>query len=181
MSESILCPWCEAEIIWDEELGSEKTCPHCLNELGDYRSIEFNFERDEQNDAALAAGVNSGKTAGENHRQEEKNQADESEIKGFVDVLQEDPELLAYEEAVENFLVKQDETPECGQCREYMVFAGEHTVPVGHFTPFTPQGSRRGFLEAPFTLNMYLCPACFHTTFALNEQSRMQVMESIKK
>jgi len=34
-----ICPWCQSEIVWDEEFGPEKTCPHCYNELSDYRTI----------------------------------------------------------------------------------------------------------------------------------------------
>lgn len=34
-----VCPWCQSEIVWDEEFGPEKTCPHCYNELTDYRTL----------------------------------------------------------------------------------------------------------------------------------------------
>jgi len=42
-----ICPWCQTEIVWDEEIGPEETCPNCFNELGDYRSLHVRLEGDE--------------------------------------------------------------------------------------------------------------------------------------
>jgi hypothetical protein len=36
-----ICPWCDAEIVWDEEIGPEEMCPHCFNDLGNYRSVSL--------------------------------------------------------------------------------------------------------------------------------------------
>jgi len=42
--ETQVCPWCQTEIVWDPEIGPEEVCPHCLNELGDYRSVSLKVE-----------------------------------------------------------------------------------------------------------------------------------------
>ncbi|GAA3402607.1 hypothetical protein ACFFNY_04715 [Paenibacillus hodogayensis] len=42
-----VCPWCQTEIVWDEEIGPEDSCPHCFNELNDYRSLRVHLEGDE--------------------------------------------------------------------------------------------------------------------------------------
>lgn len=34
-----ICPWCNMEIIWDEELGPEEECPYCHNDLKGYSDI----------------------------------------------------------------------------------------------------------------------------------------------
>ncbi len=47
MTESTVCPWCQTEIVWDEELGPEKHCPHCDNELEGYRTISLNLDDEE--------------------------------------------------------------------------------------------------------------------------------------
>ena len=44
MSDTQICPWCHMEIVWDEELGPEKECPHCYNELDDYRTLSVELE-----------------------------------------------------------------------------------------------------------------------------------------
>lgn len=47
MTTSAVCPWCQTEIVWDEELGPEEVCPYCENELGDYRTIDVELEQNE--------------------------------------------------------------------------------------------------------------------------------------
>lgn len=41
MALTQICPWCNTEIVWDEEIGPETECPHCYNELTDYRTVTF--------------------------------------------------------------------------------------------------------------------------------------------
>ena len=49
-----VCPWCESDIIWDPEIGPEKFCPHCDNEISGYRTLEidaqFAEEEEEESD-----------------------------------------------------------------------------------------------------------------------------------
>ncbi len=44
-NEEIVCPWCQTEIVWDPEIGPEDECPHCFNELNDYRSIDLKVKQ----------------------------------------------------------------------------------------------------------------------------------------
>lgn len=46
MTQQQVCPWCQSEITWDEELGPETTCPHCYNELAEYRTVTVPLKRD---------------------------------------------------------------------------------------------------------------------------------------
>lgn len=39
--ETTICPWCQTEIVWDEELGPEEECPYCHNELKGYRTLSI--------------------------------------------------------------------------------------------------------------------------------------------
>lgn len=62
---SQICPWCQTEIVWDPEFGKEDYCPHCANELKDYRtmSIDLEVEDDEMNDNLLSASYEEGAEA----------------------------------------------------------------------------------------------------------------------
>ncbi|WP_152381020.1 hypothetical protein [Paenibacillus brasilensis] len=48
--EMTICPWCNMEIIWDEELGPEEECPYCHNDLKGYSDI--NDDEDESESAS---------------------------------------------------------------------------------------------------------------------------------
>ncbi|WP_199615601.1 hypothetical protein [Paenibacillus alkalitolerans] len=45
-----ICPWCQMEIVWDDEFGPESNCPHCYNELGEYRTLSIPVKRNERGD-----------------------------------------------------------------------------------------------------------------------------------
>ncbi|MDN4083917.1 MULTISPECIES: hypothetical protein [Paenibacillus] len=45
--EMTICPWCNMEIIWDEELGPEEECPYCHNDLKGYSDIADDEEESE--------------------------------------------------------------------------------------------------------------------------------------
>lgn len=44
MNEKQVCPWCQMEIVWDPVIGPEEECPHCLNELKDYRTLTLDVD-----------------------------------------------------------------------------------------------------------------------------------------
>lgn len=48
MSEIQICPWCQMEIVWDDEFGPEEECPHCLNELKDYRTLTIDLQEEDE-------------------------------------------------------------------------------------------------------------------------------------
>lgn len=49
-----ICPWCDTEIVWDEEIGPEDECPHCNNELKGYRTIQIELDEYTDNEQELA-------------------------------------------------------------------------------------------------------------------------------
>lgn len=48
--EPTICPWCDTEIVWDEEIGPEEECPHCNNELKGYRTLQLQIDPPTDND-----------------------------------------------------------------------------------------------------------------------------------
>ncbi|MET3208639.1 UNVERIFIED_CONTAM: Zn finger protein HypA/HybF involved in hydrogenase expression [Paenibacillus sp. PvR008] len=46
-----ICPWCNMEIIWDEELGPEEECPYCHNDLKGYSDITDDEDETESDSA----------------------------------------------------------------------------------------------------------------------------------
>ena len=46
MSEKQVCPWCQNEIIWEGEPGTE--CPYCFNDLTDYRTLVVDLDREDE-------------------------------------------------------------------------------------------------------------------------------------
>ena len=51
MKDVEICPWCQTEIVWDEEEGPGTECPNCFNELGDYRTLTVELEGIESGEA----------------------------------------------------------------------------------------------------------------------------------
>ena len=115
------------EITWDEELGPEANCPHCYNELTEYRTVSVPLRKD----AAIAFDEES------------------------------DDDWHRYTRAAEQYLDMQEEVPECPQCQEYMVHAGEQLVSVAAFAPKMPSPQLPPFLTAPFRLDVFVCAHCF--------------------
>lgn len=97
-----VCPWCQTEIVWDPEIGPEEECPHCYNELSDYRSIRLGADEEDGDEPAeeveLAAGPDD-----------------------FLDWEEDAGYTNEYAEAVQNVLDTQEEAPECSACRELML------------------------------------------------------------
>lgn len=189
--ETTICPWCQTEIVWDEELGPEEECPHCHNELKGYRTInitlgpeEEEFE-DEENDHPF---------------HDRKHPLDEDDEDADGEPLWEDAgdahlgavrrveaftasggDLLKYETGVEKLLDAQDEVPECPHCREYMVYAGKQKLVSqdGGFEAAVPTGGNRPLLSGDAELNVYVCSACFHVSRFLDESSRIAMIRTI--
>lgn len=173
---SQICPWCETPITWDEEIGPEEACPHCFNELDGYRSIQFKVDTG-RNDADGA----SKRTAGYEPDDEDWDDAEDAddafpaeELDG--DFAAEDEELRNYEEAVEGYLDVQEEIHECISCREDMVLTGQNKLDASTFVPFVPAG-KASFLQAPFAVNVYVCPGCFRVEYSLSDEDRVRTIQ----
>lgn len=167
-----ICPWCQTEIVWDEETGPEDSCPHCLNELGEYRSVQVKLETPDRGSETKAA----------------QSVDDSSDEPGEIEGLFEAPDLLdtfefdddshglaGFEEAVEPYIDEIDAL-ECVHCKEFMVFAGEQQIKAEQFAAFIPNGVKEPFLKAPYTMQVHVCAACFQISFRLSEEDRMSIM-----
>lgn len=157
--QQTVCPWCHTEIVWDPELGPEKECPHCYNELNDYRSVSFSYTVDEDED-----GI----------EEEPRYASDPGEDDS------EEPVRDEYDENVELTLQQQDEAPACPHCRELMLFAGIRTVSEAAFASEAPAALKRPFLTAPFRERLFLCPACFLLSAFLADEDRNAVIRAMK-
>ncbi|AWB43948.1 hypothetical protein DCC85_06745 [Paenibacillus sp. CAA11] len=170
--ENTICPWCQTEIVWDEEIGPEEECPHCNNELKGYRTISVTIDSEEE--------------AEEEAREEEayssssywdEDDATNLKVAGALEAyLPEGTDLLAYESAVEKIMDAQDQVPECPHCREYMLFTGTQSVQEQGFKSVIPGGFKLPLLDAPFKMNVYVCSSCFHVSSFLSEDDRLRLV-----
>ncbi|OUM95397.1 MAG: hypothetical protein A9Z00_08615 [Thermobacillus sp. ZCTH02-B1] len=170
MEHTTICPWCQTEIAWDEETGEENICPYCENELGDYRTISVELERNE----GLADEGEGGeqKSADSEDRGDRGRFAGDSDLEGFRPV---NLRLIALAGKLEKILIEQLEVPECPSCREYMIEAGTQTVGAEGWQPTVPPALKRALLPAPFRLIWYVCPNChqMHTLLAPEDRERL--------
>jgi hypothetical protein len=128
-----ICPWCDAEIVWDEETGPEDSCPHCLNDLGDYRSVSLD-------------GIADDEEVIDEHNEDEM---------PHVVKMETSTELLEYARSV---LVEQEEWLLCGHCEEAMLHIGTQTVETALFKPRKVKG--KVVLQPPFSYEVFVCPNC---------------------
>lgn len=177
--EPTVCPWCQSEIVWDEEIGPEETCPHCANELKGYRTLSIPLGKDEDEDE-LDEDFDSS------------DQEEEGRIPGSfwppeteslsslrtIDKYGEDVDVYAFEESVEKLLDEQEEAPECIHCREYMLLAGTQRVEEG-FAPVMPGLIKGALLKPPFDLKVYICPGCFQVHASLAEDDRLRLIRGL--
>ncbi|XEC93467.1 hypothetical protein AB6A23_19150 [Paenibacillus tarimensis] len=163
--QPVICPWCDSEIVWDEEFGPEEYCPHCDNELKGYRSVSLNLGRNGESDGIEFE--------------------DDEETSGFTDDEQEgyrntDLTLLALEEKVERILNGQEEVPECPSCREYMLESGRQTITAEHgYEASVPEALGTSVLPTPFQLVWYVCPACCQMQNRLSMKDRDEMMKRL--
>lgn len=177
--ETTVCPWCQTEIVWDEELGPEEECPHCQNELNEYRTLNIGLEED---DEELEPEVITS------------HEEDELSITPFwerdvtratptiraLDKYETSHDLMNYEEMVEKVLDEQEEVPECPHCHEYMLLAGQQVTDTG-FQPTVVKALQSPILSTPFTVDVYICTGCFHVQTTLSEEDRLRLVQGLSK
>lgn len=173
--ETTVCPWCQTEIVWDEELGPEEECPYCHNELKGYRTLnialgsteEYEEEEDETSDTDFGLW-------------EEDSEGHLNAIRRLEAFAANGGDLLAYESGVEKILDGQEEVPECPHCREYMMFAGTEEMGAT-FTPIQPEGLKKTPLQQKAKLNVFVCTACFHVGKFLSEDDRNELIRTVSE
>ncbi|MDQ0087178.1 DNA-directed RNA polymerase subunit RPC12/RpoP [Paenibacillus anaericanus] len=169
--ETTICPWCQTEIVWDEELGPEEECPYCHNELKGYRTLNIDLDSDIEDEEE-------GNKGGQPFWEEENEEQLESSRR--LDVFAaggRNP--LVYESGVETLLNGQDEVPECPHCREYMLFTGKQSLAHGDFEGVVPEGLKNPLVLDNAKLNVYVCSACFHVSRFLSEDDRNALIQTI--
>lgn len=157
-----VCPWCQTEIVWDPEIGPEETCPHCFNELGEYRSIRLEIGKSGQKDG-----------------RDEDYEEEEDEEDYFDEDLETDS-LDAYEEGAQRVLDTQEEAPECPSCRSFMLLAGTQSA-APSFVPFVHETVKEPIVKADYSAQVYVCPSCFRVETILSEKDRLSMMELLKR
>ncbi|BBH24923.1 hypothetical protein Back11_62680 [Paenibacillus baekrokdamisoli] len=176
--QQTVCPWCHTEIVWDEELGPERHCPHCGNELSGYRTLQLGL------DAELEDEVDDLEEEDEDPDWEDnesfKKQRDAA-LGDLSELRQYSRERLALDETMERILDDQLEAPECPSCREYMLEVGSSHVTGESFTSRTPAAMTIPLLPTPFDVVMYVCPSCFHTENRLSAQDQERFVRSLAK
>ncbi|MDD9266327.1 hypothetical protein ACFPES_04705 [Paenibacillus sp. GCM10023248] len=161
-NDEVVCPWCQTEIVWDPEIGPEEECPHCFNELGDYRSVDLKV-----------------KQTGQPLRFQEQDYVDSDEDLSLAWDNSDEP-LDKYGENVQHITDEQEEAPECSSCHELMLHAGNEVVSEAVFTPVIPKTLGSAFLTGPFTMSVYVCPSCFKVEKILSDTDRLLMVERIK-
>ncbi|WP_281939639.1 hypothetical protein [Paenibacillus tyrfis] len=158
-SENQVCPWCHTEIVWDPEIGPEEECPHCFNELSDYRSINLKVESSD-------SGIQYD---------------DEEELDDDLELSDEELQLADdYGEGVQQLLDSQEEAPECSSCHSFMLLAGTESVSEA-FVPFVHPALGKPLLQASFSVQVYLCPSCFRVERQLAETDRLALVEQLRE
>ncbi|MFD0671570.1 hypothetical protein [Cohnella sp. GCM10027633] len=168
-----LCPWCQSEIPVEEGQEPEKYCPVCDNELDGYRTLRVDIGEDEEEEEERQVAQRHADPGDDDDEDDEEEDDEWGEALSF---RESGPEGLLLDEKTERLLDEQEFVPECPNCREYMLEAGEQTVPADQFRSRVPQSLGKPILEAPFALTLYVCPACFATQTQLSENGREQMM-----
>ncbi|MCR8843818.1 hypothetical protein NQ117_08970 [Paenibacillus sp. SC116] len=161
-----VCPWCDTEIVWDEVLGPEEECPHCLNELNAYRSLSVDLEIDEDDKKLRRMEAEENGTASTDNKGWSNFGWDEDNMQWGS------PDKLKLQESADKLIHHQVDVPECSHCREYMLLAGQETVSGSSFEPHVHEGMHQPLLTAPFKLDVYVCTSCFHVQRMLNHTGR---------
>ncbi|WP_422657984.1 hypothetical protein ACK8P5_19885 [Paenibacillus sp. EC2-1] len=181
--EPTICPWCQTEIVWDEEIGPEENCPHCENELKGYRTLSVALDdADDEMEPQEELEDSFEDYDDEGILNKPFWGAEEGTVPAIrtIDKYGEAHDLMAYEEAVEQVLDHQDETPECFHCREYMMLAGTQRVNEEGFHPAVLPITG-ALLKPPFDMNVYICSGCFQVQYSLAEDDRLRLIEGLTK
>ncbi|MCG7409860.1 hypothetical protein MH117_20845 [Paenibacillus sp. ACRRX] len=184
MSADVICPWCDTEIVWDEVLGPEEECPYCHNELQEYRTLSVPLEAEEDEEEGIESmQVKGTKKGGKGHANAAQSAQGSDDTIGWGDdsMLLSSPNQLQFEEGVGRVLHDQLEVPECPHCREYMLLAGQETVAASAFQPNRPAALDKPLLQAPFTLDVYVCASCFHVSKSLSMGERESLITQVNR
>lgn len=179
-NKSQVCPWCQTEIVWDPEIGPEETCPHCLNELGGYRSLKLKLNQSD-GDLSLEEDDDDHSHQGHDHGHHHHHDHDEDdddtlEVEDLLDDYTVDPVPDDYAERVLDCMDTQEYAPECTNCHELMLHAAVRTVEAAGFIPKVPVPLGDSFLNAPYKVDVFVCPSCFKTEEYLTKEAKEEMI-----
>lgn len=178
--ETTVCPWCQTEIVWDEEIGPEDNCPYCQNELKGYRTLNIQIGDEEEEDSEEDVDWEEGEEADDTPLwAEEDMQHQLPPSIRTLDKFEESHDLMNYEESVEKILDEQEEVPECPKCRDYMVLAGTQEFSGQGFAPSQFSALKAPVIQPPFRVNVYICTGCFHVETNLTEEDRLRMVNHL--
>lgn len=180
--ETTVCPWCQTEIVWDEELGPEEECPYCHNELKGYRTLNINID-DEENDEAeddIYDVTNEKQTTDLSDLWGDEVELKLPELRTLTKYADEGNDLIQYEQGVQKQLDHQEEVPECPNCREFMILVGTQAATQDNFTLVANAASGEGsLLASPFKVLTYVCSGCFQVQYSLSEEDRLRLIKNL--
>lgn len=181
--ETVVCPWCQTEIVWDEEIGPEEECPHCQNELNQYRTINIGLDADDEElePEVIAPSYANDEMEGPLQPFWERDVISATPAIRALDKYETSHDLMNYEEMVEKVLDEQEEAHECPHCHEYMLLAGQQQVTDSGFQPFEFKALQSSILNTPFTVDLYICSGCFHIQTSLSEEDRLRIVDKLSK
>lgn len=174
--EPVICPWCQTEIVWDEELGPERYCPHCENELSGYRTLQLGLDDEEEDEEEADSSLLSVKNAaaGNGSGDGDGDYGDDA-----VDFSEYSSDRLALNGTMERLLEDQLEAPECPTCHELMLETGTSTITADSFKPRTPAALGKPVLQTPLSLVLYVCPSCFHAEQRLSVHDQEKLLQTL--
>ncbi|WP_128894863.1 hypothetical protein [Longirhabdus pacifica] len=164
-----VCQWCQTEIMMDEK-NPETTCPHCENELGDYKSMQIPMEMEEEDATEQENTV-------ENH--EESEEEDLFFLEEDFMSENDEEELEVYETYVDQSLQQTEGYALCKDCEEQMIFTGQQKVTADTFQ--SNEQLQTPFLVAPYHMDVFLCPHCFQQKTYLSTEDRADLMQRLKQ
>ncbi|WP_322903267.1 hypothetical protein [Paenibacillus campi] len=195
--DTTVCPWCHSEIVWDPELGPEEFCPHCGNELSGYRTLSIELDDEDEQEHAPVVAREQALEAAEMAQMADRQQGglasraatllDEAELfqqpnlsslKTVESYGDDSFNMVEYEQQVEQLLDGQEEIPQCPHCQEYMLLSGTQQMGTSGFTP-VQMTANAAFLPVPYTVNVYVCPSCFHVHQSLDEAARLHLIDAL--
>ncbi|WP_322923062.1 hypothetical protein [Paenibacillus campi] len=195
--DTTVCPWCHSEIVWDPELGPEEFCPHCGNELSGYRTLSIELDDEDEQEHAPVVAREQALEAAETAQMADRQQGglasraatllDEAELfqqpnlsslKTVESYGDDSFNMVEYEQQVEQLLDGQEEIPQCPHCQEYMLLSGTQQMGTSGFTP-VQMTANAAFLPVPYTVNVYVCPSCFHVHQSLDEAARLHLIDAL--
>lgn len=166
--DKTVCPWCQTEIVWDEETGPEEQCPYCYNDLKDYRTITIGEDKDEpveENKENRASVL------------DDDYEVLDDEIKAWTQAFDDEAvDVYRYEQKVKALQQEQEDMETCPTCHEVMIVAGTAPIGGGNFQAIE---ALKEALQSPLQVKVLMCPSCFLLKWKLADEQRISIIDHL--